>query len=98
MDTHIQKSLKSIIKKEKNRIDKLCKKNSINPKIFTKLISTKFKKNLQNFIKLLLNNTNLNKLFKKIYSDKKLKQRETDYTVFLLFFNIIKKNVAIQTK
>jgi hypothetical protein len=88
------KSVVKIVKKDKKYVIKLSKKFNIDYKIFVKLVSSKFKKNLDASIEQIVDNSQLNKLLQSIYANKKkLKNHSNDHAVFLVIFDIIKSNL-----
>ena len=94
LDNNILKSIVNVIKKHKSYVNKISKKHKISTKIWKKLISSKFRKNLKDSIKNITNNKDLRKMFKSIYSDKKLKtSNDKNKAVFYIILQIIKKNM-----
>ena len=91
---NILKSLIKVIKNEKSYINKLSKENNVNKKIWNKLISKNFRNQLKKSIDNILSNSQLKKIFKKVYTDKKFKKQiEKDKAIFFIVFQIIKTNM-----
>ena len=91
---NILKSLIKVIKNEKSYINKLSKENNVNKKIWNKLISKNFRHQLKKSIDNILSNSQLKKIFKKVYTDKKFKKQiEKDKAIFFIVFQIIKTNM-----